>query len=79
MQSMTGCGSGKVQRDGWEVTVDVKTVNHRFLDAIRSIDDDAVGMSAVGSDSTGLADRSATFVGAIDRAIVGQTVQAVCR
>ena len=32
MQSMTGCGSGKVQRDGWEVTVDVKTVNHRFLD-----------------------------------------------
>ena len=32
MHSMTGCGSGKVQRDGWEVTVDVKTVNHRFLD-----------------------------------------------
>ena len=29
---MTGCGSGKVQRDGWEVTVDLKTVNHRFLD-----------------------------------------------
>jgi conserved hypothetical protein TIGR00255 len=29
---MTGCGSGKVQRDGWEVTVDIKTVNHRFLD-----------------------------------------------
>ena len=32
MQSMTGCGSGKVQQDGWEVTVDIKTVNHRFLD-----------------------------------------------
>ncbi len=32
MRSMTGCGSGKVQQDGWEVTVDVKTVNHRFLD-----------------------------------------------
>lgn len=32
MHSMTGCGSGKVQRDGWEVTVDLKTVNHRFLD-----------------------------------------------
>ena len=32
MQSMTGCGSGKVQQDGWEVTVDLKTVNHRFLD-----------------------------------------------
>ena len=32
MRSMTGCGSGKVQRDGWEVTVDLKSVNHRFLD-----------------------------------------------
>lgn len=32
MHSMTGCGSGKVQRNGWEVTVDLKTVNHRFLD-----------------------------------------------
>ena len=32
MRSMTGCGSGKVQLDGWEVTVDLKTVNHRFLD-----------------------------------------------
>ncbi len=32
MQSMTGYGSGKVEQDGWEVTVDLKTVNHRFLD-----------------------------------------------
>ena len=32
MQSMTGYGSGKVEQDGWEVTVDPKTVNHRFLD-----------------------------------------------
>ena len=32
MRSMTGYGSGKIQRDGWEVTVDLKTVNHRFLD-----------------------------------------------
>ena len=32
MRSMTGCGSGKVQKDGWEVTVDLKTVNHRFFD-----------------------------------------------
>ena len=32
MRSMTGYGSGKVQKDGWEVTVDLKTVNHRFLD-----------------------------------------------
>ena len=32
MRSMTGCGSGRVQQDGWEVTADLKTVNHRFLD-----------------------------------------------
>lgn len=32
MRSMTGCGNGKIQRDGWEVSVDLKTVNHRFLD-----------------------------------------------
>ena len=32
MRSMTGCGSGKAQKNGWEVTVDLKTVNHRFLD-----------------------------------------------
>ena len=32
MRSMTGCGSGRIQRDGWEVTAELKTVNHRFLD-----------------------------------------------
>ena len=32
MLSMTGCGSSKIQKDGWEVTVDLKSVNHRFLD-----------------------------------------------
>ena len=32
MRSMTGYGSGKVLKNGWEVTVDLKTVNHRFLD-----------------------------------------------
>ena len=32
MRSMTGCGAGRVQRDGWEVTAELKTVNHRFLD-----------------------------------------------
>lgn len=33
---MTGCGTGKVARDAWEVTVELKTVNHRYLDpAIR--------------------------------------------
>ena len=32
MRSMTGCGYGRAQRDGWEVTAELKTVNHRFLD-----------------------------------------------
>ena len=32
MQSMTGCGTGRVQRNGWEVTAEIKSVNHRFLD-----------------------------------------------
>ena len=32
MRSMTGYGSGKIEKNGWEVTVDLKTVNHRFLD-----------------------------------------------
>ena len=32
LQSMTGYGSGKAARNGWEVTADLKTVNHRFLD-----------------------------------------------
>jgi len=32
MQSMTGYGRKQCQRDGREMTVEVKTVNHRFLD-----------------------------------------------
>ena len=32
MRSMTGCGSSLIQRDGWEVSAELKTVNHRFLD-----------------------------------------------
>ncbi len=32
MRSMTGCGTGVVRREEWEATVDIKTVNHRFLD-----------------------------------------------
>ena len=32
MRSMTGCGSGRAEQGGWEVTAEVKTVNHRFLD-----------------------------------------------
>ena len=32
MQSMTGVGTSGAARDGWEVTAELKTVNHRFLD-----------------------------------------------
>ncbi len=32
MVSMTGCGRGKAEKDGWEITVELKSVNHRFLD-----------------------------------------------
>ena len=32
MRSMTGCGNGQVRKNGWEVTADIRTVNHRFLD-----------------------------------------------
>ena len=32
MRSMTGCGVGLFQRNSWEVTAELKTVNHRFLD-----------------------------------------------
>ena len=32
MQSMTGCGTGRAAAGGWEVTAELKTVNHRFLD-----------------------------------------------
>ncbi len=32
MQSMTGYGRRQLSRDGREITVEIKTVNHRFLD-----------------------------------------------
>ncbi|MBR0513224.1 MAG: YicC family protein [Clostridia bacterium] len=32
MRSMTGCGNGRIRKDGWEVTAEIRTVNHRFLD-----------------------------------------------
>lgn len=32
MHSMTGFGSGKCIEDGREITIEIKTVNHRFLD-----------------------------------------------
>lgn len=32
MRSMTGCGRCQMLRDAWEITVELKAVNHRFLD-----------------------------------------------
>ena len=32
MHSMTGYGKGDSKRDGKTITIEIKTVNHRFLD-----------------------------------------------
>jgi len=32
VNSMTGYGKGIAERDGLKVTVEIKSVNHRFLD-----------------------------------------------
>ena len=32
MRSMTGYGMGRARGEGWEVSLELKTVNHRFLD-----------------------------------------------
>ncbi len=32
MRSMTGCGRCQMLRESWEITVELKAVNHRFLD-----------------------------------------------
>lgn len=32
MHSMTGYGKGVSKRDGKTITIEIKTVNHRFLD-----------------------------------------------
>lgn len=32
MRSMTGCGRCQLMENGWEITVELKAVNHRFLD-----------------------------------------------
>jgi uncharacterized protein (TIGR00255 family) len=29
---MTGCGYGRIRKEGWEITAEIRTVNHRFLD-----------------------------------------------
>ena len=34
MRSMTGYGRGSAQIDGRQMTVELKSVNHRFLDAV---------------------------------------------
>ena len=67
MHSMTGCGSGKVQQDGWEVTVDLKTVNHRFLDVSMrlprhlSFAEDAMRRQIAGELARGHADVFVTY------------------
>ncbi len=32
MNSMTGFGRGEAEQDGRRITIEVKTVNHRYLD-----------------------------------------------
>ena len=36
MKSMTGYGKATVNRDNKELTIELKSVNHRFLDISRS-------------------------------------------
>lgn len=68
MLSMTGYGRRQVCRDGREMTVEVKTVNHRFLDISfrlpRSLSfaEDAVKKQLSASLARGHADVSVTYV-----------------
>ena len=55
MQSMTGCGAGRVQRDGWEVTAELKSVNHRFLDLSMRLPRNIAFLEPVVRDETGKA------------------------
>ena len=32
VNSMTGFGRGRMQAEGWEVTVEIRTVNHRYFE-----------------------------------------------
>ncbi len=34
IKSMTGYGRGEVNRDGWQVTAEIKAVNHRYLEVV---------------------------------------------
>ena len=53
MRSMTGCGMGRVQRNGWEVTAELKTVNHRFLDLSMRLPRNIAFLEPVAREATG--------------------------
>lgn len=42
MRSMTGCGRGHVTDGAWDVTIDIKSVNHRFLDVALKLSSDLI-------------------------------------
>lgn len=42
MRSMTGCGRGHGWDGNWDVTVDIKSVNHRFLDVAVKLASDLI-------------------------------------
>ena len=42
MRSMTGCGRGHGWDGSWDVTVDIKSVNHRFLDVAVKLSSDLI-------------------------------------
>ncbi|MBR1584702.1 MAG: YicC family protein [Clostridia bacterium] len=68
MRSMTGYGRRQISRDGREMTVEIKTVNHRFLDvSIRlpralSFAEDALRKQIAAALRRGHADVSVTYV-----------------
>jgi len=68
MRSMTGYGRRQLSRDGREMTVEVKTVNHRFLDVscrmprALSFAEDAVRKQVGASLRRGHADVSVTYL-----------------
>ena len=42
MRSMTGCGRGHATDGVWDVTIDIKSVNHRFLDLSVKLSNDLI-------------------------------------
>ena len=67
MRSMTGYGRRQLSRDGREITVEIKTVNHRFLDVASrlpralSFAEDAVRKQLSASLRRGHADVAVTY------------------